>query len=67
MLSFRRCFLDRTDAVNLEPETLIVAGWTGRDEASLRHHIEELAAIGVARPSTVPVFYRNAVNNVMQT
>jgi hypothetical protein len=46
---------------------LIVAGWTGRDEAALNHHIEELAAIGVPRPSSVPVFYRNAVSNVVQT
>src|ERR1700742_3311801 len=46
---------------------LIVAGWTGRDEAALRHHIEELAAIGVPRPSSVPVFYRNAVSNIVQT
>ncbi|MXQ07580.1 DUF2848 domain-containing protein [Alphaproteobacteria bacterium GH1-50] len=37
---------------------LIVAGWTGRDEAAVRHHIEELAEIGVAPPSTVPLFYR---------
>jgi hypothetical protein len=46
--------------------TLIVAGWTGRDEAALRHHIEELAAIGVPRPSSVPVFYRNSTLNVTQ-
>jgi Protein of unknown function (DUF2848) len=45
---------------------LIVAGWTGRDEAALRHHIEELAAIGVPRPSSVPVFYRNSALNVTQ-
>jgi hypothetical protein len=67
MLSFTRYFKDRTDQVTVAPEALIVAGWTGRDEASLRHHIEELAAIGVPRPSSVPVFYRNSVNNVMQT
>ena len=67
MLSFTRHFKDRTDQVTVKPDTLIVAGWTGRDEAALRHHIEELAAIGVPRPSSVPVFYRNAVNNVMQT
>jgi hypothetical protein len=67
MLSFTRHFKDRTDQISLTPETLIVAGWTGRNEAALRHHIEELAAIGVPRPSSVPVFYRNAVNNVMQT
>ena len=35
-----------------------VAGWTGRDRASVDHHIAELAAIGVAPPSMVPVYYR---------
>ena len=67
MLSFTRHFKDTTDQVTVKPETLIVAGWTGRDEAALRHHIEELAEIGVPRPSAVPVFYRNAVTNVVQT
>jgi hypothetical protein len=67
MLSFTRHHKDKTDQVNVAPETLIVAGWTGRDEAALRHHIEELAAIGVPRPSSVPVFYRNAVSNIVQT
>jgi len=67
MLTFTRHFRDKSDQVSIVPDTLIVAGWTGRDEASLRHHIEELAAIGVPRPSAVPVFYRNAVTNVVQT
>jgi hypothetical protein len=67
MLTFTRRFRDKTDQVAVEPAALIVAGWTGRDEAALRHHIEELAAIGVPRPSSVPVFYRNAVGNIVQT
>ena len=67
MLSFTRRFAGKTDQVSVKPEALIVAGWTGRDEAALNHHIEELAAIGVPRPSSVPVFYRNAVSNVVQT
>lgn len=67
MLAFTRRGRDKTDRVTVEPAALIVAGWTGRDEAALRHHIEELAAIGVPRPSSVPVFYRNAVSNVVQT
>jgi hypothetical protein len=66
MLNFTRHFASKTDEVSVSPETLIVAGWTGRDEAALRHHIEELAAIGVPRPSSVPVFYRNAVSNIVQ-
>jgi hypothetical protein len=68
MLTFTRQFKDgRTDQITMTPEALIVAGWTGRDEAALNHHIEELAAIGVPRPSSVPVFYRNAATNVVQT
>jgi hypothetical protein len=67
MLTFTRYAGGTSDQVTVVPQTLIVAGWTGRDEAALNHHIEELAAIGVPRPSSVPVFYRNAVNNVMQT
>ncbi len=66
MLTFTRHARDKSDLITVEPETLIVAGWTGRDEAALRHHIEELAAIGVPRPSSVPVFYRNAVSNIVQ-
>ena len=54
------------ERIGFEVGTLIVAGWTGRDEAALRHHIEELAAIGVPRPSSVPVFYRNSTLNVTQ-
>lgn len=37
---------------------LAVAGYTGRDLAAVRHHIDELAAIGVAPPPAVPMVYR---------
>jgi 4-hydroxyphenylacetate 3-monooxygenase len=40
----------------VEP-TLLVIGYAGRDEASVRHHIDELAAIGIAPPTTVPMVY----------
>lgn len=36
----------------------IIAGWTGRDQGAVEHHIAELAAIGVTPPSEVPLFYR---------
>ena len=36
----------------------VIAGWTGRDAAAVEHHIKELEAVGVARPATVPIFYR---------
>ncbi|HZP78050.1 MAG TPA: DUF2848 domain-containing protein [Pseudolabrys sp.] len=66
MLEFDRHSARGRDRISLAPEALVVAGWTGRDEAALRHHIEELAAIGVPRPSSVPVFYRNSARNVTQ-
>jgi hypothetical protein len=45
-----------------QPTELVIAGWTGRDEAALRQHIEELAAIGVKPPKTTPIFYRVAAS-----
>ena len=45
---------------------LVVAGWAGRDLAAIEHHIEELFAIGVPRPSAVPLFYRGAENLMTQ-
>lgn len=36
---------------------LIIAGWTGRDEHAVEHHIRELQEIGVKPPPTVPCFY----------
>ena len=67
MLVFERHSRSGSDRIEVEPEALIVAGWTGRDEAALRHHIEELAAIGVPRPSSVPVFYRISTANLTQS
>jgi hypothetical protein len=36
---------------------LILAGYTGRDRASVQKHIDELAAQGVAPPEQVPALY----------
>ena len=41
---------------------LVIAGWTGRDEAALRKHIRELEELGVKPPKTTPIFYRVAAN-----
>jgi Protein of unknown function (DUF2848) len=43
-------------------ERLVVAGWAARDEAAVRHHIAELAALGVRPPREVPLFYRVAAS-----
>lgn len=45
---------------------LVIAGWTGRDHQAIQHHIQELAELGVPQPSTVPLFYRVAVNQLSQ-
>lgn len=47
-------------------DSLIVAGWAGRDHAAIEHHIEELAALGIPRPSAVPLYYRIASNQLSQ-
>lgn len=48
------------DTLEIDLAHCIVAGWTGRDAASIRHHIEELVKIGVAPPSKTPLYYRVA-------
>lgn len=57
---------DTPRQVEVDFNTLIVAGWAGRDMAAIEHHIEELAAIGVPRPSSVPLYYRIAENQLTQ-
>lgn len=52
--------------LKVELAQLVIAGWAGRDRAAIEHHIEELAAIGVPRPSTVPLYYRVAGTLVTQ-
>jgi Protein of unknown function (DUF2848) len=39
---------------------LVIAGWTGRNVTALEAHIKELEVLGVARPKSVPIFYRVA-------
>ncbi|MEM5500380.1 DUF2848 domain-containing protein [Ahrensia kielensis] len=56
-----------TGPVTFELNHLVVAGWTGRAQDKVQHHIDELAAIGVAPPSQVPLFYRTAANLLQQS
>jgi hypothetical protein len=39
-------------------EMVIVAGYTARDRASVMHHIDELAAIGIPPPPMVPMYWK---------
>lgn len=67
MLTFTREFQHRRDRIAVDIDNLVVAGWTGRDAAAIEHHIEELFAIGVPRPLSVPLFYRIAATQITQT
>jgi len=53
-------------SLRVDIQQLVVAGWAGRDRDAIEHHIEELAAIGVPRPSAVPLYYRVAANQLTQ-
>lgn len=46
------------DVGTADIDDLVITGWTGRDLAALNRHIEELKAIGVQPPSSVPLYYR---------
>lgn len=45
------------ETLTLDDPRLVVAGYTARDQAAVRAHIDELAAIGVAPPASVPMYY----------
>jgi Protein of unknown function (DUF2848) len=47
-------------------DTLVVAGWTGRDGAAMEAHIAELEKLGVPRPKSTPIFYRAATSLLTQ-
>jgi len=44
--------------LSVVPVQFVIAGWTGRNAEAIEHHIQELAALGIARPSQVPLYYR---------
>ena len=65
-LTFNLSSLQNSEALDVDFKQCIVAGWAGRDLEAIEHHIEELAALGVPRPSDVPLYYRIASNQLTQ-
>lgn len=59
-------FLVNGKTKQFDVKKLIVAGWTGRNMSAVQEHIDELAELGVAPPSTVPLFYRVASQMLTQ-
>jgi hypothetical protein len=44
--------------IDIDIRELIIAGMTGRNVAAVQAHVDELAALGIAPPSTIPIYYR---------
>ena len=51
---------ERTVVIN----SLIIAGWTGRNVEAMEAHISELEKLGVSRPTKTPTFYRCGVEQL---
>lgn len=54
------CGIEGGLPIEVTARRLVIAGWAGRESAEVEHHIRELEALGVRRPSTVPCFYEVA-------
>jgi hypothetical protein len=52
--------------LTLAIDQLVIAGWTGRDPAARDEHIAELEALGIARPATMPIYYRASARRLTQ-
>ena len=57
-LPFRMHCREGVETRPIALRTAVVAGWTGRDPVAREKHIVELVALGVARPTTTPIYYR---------
>ncbi|MEP1217379.1 MAG: DUF2848 domain-containing protein [Marinobacter sp.] len=55
---------DSQETIHVDVRQLIIAGWAGRVQSAIDEHIEELKEIGVTPPSTTPLFYQVAANQL---
>lgn len=53
-----------SSALRVDVHSLVIAGWAGRDRDAMEHHIRELEALGVRRPTNTPTFYRVAASRL---
>ena len=66
-LNFRRFSSRAPNASDFVPKQLVVAGWTARNREAMEQHVRELEAVGVKRPSAMPVYYRVSIGRLTQT
>ncbi len=55
-----------TQRIEINATHGLIAGWAGRDQAANEAHIQELAELGVPRPSSIPLFYEVGCNHFVQ-
>ncbi|MCL7943765.1 DUF2848 domain-containing protein [Marinobacter sp. ATCH36] len=55
---------DSQEPIQVDVRELVIAGWAGRVQSAIDEHIEELKDIGVTPPSSTPLFYRVAANQL---
>ncbi len=65
-MSFTVCTLGGAYKEDIEISEVIAAGWVGRRKEDLEKHIDEMQALGISRPDTVPVFNRVANSRLTQ-
>ena len=56
-----------TVPLTLPIDQAVIAGWTGRDPVARDKHIAELEAIGIARPASIPIYYRVSARRLTTT
>jgi hypothetical protein len=56
-----------SEIVDANITELVVAGWTGRDQAAIAAHIKEMKEWGVAGPTVTPMYYRVAASLLTTT
>ncbi|MDP6259485.1 MAG: DUF2848 domain-containing protein [Rhodospirillales bacterium] len=52
------------DEIDYVLDNIIIGGLTGIDVEAIEKHLDELAEIGVTRPSSIPLFFRAAADMV---
>ena len=57
---------DEIYLIDVPINEIIIAGMTGRDMTLVQKHIDELAELGIAPPSTIPVYYRVSASLLTQ-
>lgn len=65
-MEFRVHENDDVYLVDVQVREVIIAGMTGRDEKMVQKHIDELAELGIAPPSSIPIYYRVSASLLTQ-